>query len=491
MKRYVAFAVLLVLYVCTSCGYRMRNNQLQAVAKDWSYVIRASQVIPVYPLTEDLQPGDVLLVSTPIEQQVEIYEKDGFLPLDQHLVRLYAADVFDKYDNVHMWDFRDFYNSRYETASKVPPTFWQTFDADSVSNWRTAPKAAFPSYSFKVKEGKGLNLAIPIEGVPFAMGLMNASSATGSVTIADAHTYGLDNVRLENIVREWAGDHRDILMHYRPMNGNSHYLRVVSRVYVTGRVNVSVNNDDSKGAMATAGEDRPVDLMMIKEDSTKENYSNVIKSLSSLATSQLPGAKIKVATASSRSVTMTESFVRPLVIGYVGFDMQILTGGVLGPPISTRAQLSREKQLETGSGVSLHRTAALVHTYQALSDIQGSDAQQIAANLDELDRLLPEVYPFTTYDSLPLDEHTDRPDFVAGDNITDEGFLAITDYLGYADRSIEVVGAYLQSATLEADERATLESQLGAAQRAREEMAKSLSRQPALAEAIEFVFFGN
>ena len=68
-------------------------------------VIRASQVIPVYPLTEDLQPGDVLLVRTPIEEQAKLYKKKGFLPLDQHLVRLYTKGSTN--------DFYDFYNARY------------------------------------------------------------------------------------------------------------------------------------------------------------------------------------------------------------------------------------------------------------------------------------------------------------------------------------------------------------------------------------------
>ena len=80
--------VFLVALLLTGCTAGLRNQQLENVAKDWALVIRASQVIPVYPLTEDLQPGDVLLVSTPIEDQARVYKDKGFLPLDQHLVRL-------------------------------------------------------------------------------------------------------------------------------------------------------------------------------------------------------------------------------------------------------------------------------------------------------------------------------------------------------------------------------------------------------------------
>jgi hypothetical protein len=45
---------------------------MEDVARDWSVVIRASQVVPVYPLTEDVQPGDIFLAQTPIDKQVKL-----------------------------------------------------------------------------------------------------------------------------------------------------------------------------------------------------------------------------------------------------------------------------------------------------------------------------------------------------------------------------------------------------------------------------------
>ena len=66
---------------------RLSGDQLARVAKDWALGIRASQVIPVYPLTEDLQPGDLFLVQTPVEEQARVYMEKGFLPLE-NLVEL-------------------------------------------------------------------------------------------------------------------------------------------------------------------------------------------------------------------------------------------------------------------------------------------------------------------------------------------------------------------------------------------------------------------
>jgi hypothetical protein len=43
----------------------------------------------------------------------------------------------------------------------------------------------------------------------------------------------------------------------------------------------------------------------------------------------------------ANSVSLVETFARPLVIGYLGFDMPILDNGDLGPPIPTHAILER------------------------------------------------------------------------------------------------------------------------------------------------------
>jgi len=51
-------------------GCANKERQLEQVAKDWCLTIRASQVIPVYPMTEDLQPGDVFLVQRTVDEQV-------------------------------------------------------------------------------------------------------------------------------------------------------------------------------------------------------------------------------------------------------------------------------------------------------------------------------------------------------------------------------------------------------------------------------------
>jgi hypothetical protein len=44
-------------------------------------------------------------------------------------------------------------------------------------------------------------------------------------------------------------------------------------------------------------------------------------------------------------VSLSETFPRPLVIGYLAFDLPILEGGVLGAPVATQAQINGTRVL--------------------------------------------------------------------------------------------------------------------------------------------------
>src|SRR5439155_23660654 len=92
-----ALTLTLVLSGCCTS----KERQLQQVAKDWCLTIRASQVIPVYPLTEDLLPRDVFLASAEIQKEQAEFEKHGFLPLAQLIVRLHPEGVEDFYLSSH------------------------------------------------------------------------------------------------------------------------------------------------------------------------------------------------------------------------------------------------------------------------------------------------------------------------------------------------------------------------------------------------------
>jgi hypothetical protein len=123
-------------------------------------------------------------------------------------------------------------------------------------------------------------------------------------------------------------------------------------------------------------EEAPIALELTGLNNTDANYEGAIKAINQLLSEELPGGKVKIVTATSRAVTFSETFERPLVIGYVGFDMQIIEGGRLGPPISTVGQLTGEHTIPASATDNVYRLASLSHMYRALRDIQGPDADR-------------------------------------------------------------------------------------------------------------------
>ena len=345
LHRFSAFVFLVSsIALLSACATTLRNDELEKVAKDWSLVIRASQVIPVYPLSEDLRPGDVLLVSTPLEEQVQVYRDKGFLPLDQHLVRLDQSVVNTA--------IREFYEPGLGTVAPSPASATPEPAAGFVNGFPVRPRhAAFPSYQFSVRTGSGASLAIPLQGVPLALGLMQSQSASGTVTISDAFTYGLDNMRMAEIAKDWASRNASFLQNYQPGPGlDNYYLRIVSRVYLAGGASVTVKNDEALRAQAGVGAAGSPDTYSEGGGLPSEVRERGATRPEDLSGQQFAEGHVTIETASSRAVTMTERFKTPLVVGYVGFDMPIMENGELGDPIPTRDRLSEAPE------VSRHRS---------------------------------------------------------------------------------------------------------------------------------------
>ena len=134
---------------------------------------------------------------------------------------------------------------------------------------------------------------------------------------------------------------------------NVAYLRVVTRVYLTGRVNISMFNDEASGGSLSAGAAKtPVAALDLTQvGSGKDvtaNYAKVNEVLDrELGTA--PGGSVRVAAASSRSVSLVETFLRPLVVGYLAYDLPVLKQHVngrdelvLGAPLSTQKRVTNQ-----------------------------------------------------------------------------------------------------------------------------------------------------
>jgi hypothetical protein len=443
----VLLLVLLPLLLAGGCATQSENTQLANVAKDWSRVIRASQVIPVYPLTEDLQPGDIFLVQVSVDEQHEEYNKRGFLPLDNLITR------------VNPRGYLEFYERSFGVGAKTNPLpkHWLN-PPDPGKGWTSAPNASFPTYSFSVRSGGGFNIALPVQGVPIGLNLLGGEAGDGTITIADARTYGVDTTSLYQDVRKWAIKNSDFLSNFGTEENRQNYLRVVSRVYLAGRLNISLHSSKSFAGSASGGAPRPVDLIFpsagaeptkVTLDSYKEGLTKLNLMIDESLGKQVgpnglnplvPGGTVKVVSASARSVSLVETFDRPLVIGYLGFDMAIGPGGTLGPPIPTHAVLTEKRTPpQTTPGIELLKTAALRRSYEILRQRKEGDpnAQLLIDKLDKAATIVPKKYPCNIFGfegpEEPVIIHQQGSDV----NIDASGFSSVTTYQGKLLSSIE------------------------------------------------------
>lgn len=324
---------------CARLQTRQMKTELQEVAKRWCLTIRASQVIPVYPLTEDIQPGDIFLVQTPIPGQVAEYTRRGFLPLDLHVHRLGRLQYADFYsDGYFKGDYgQSLPHDRPEAQPSVGDPNAPRFSLAPL------PAAAFPDYTFETKRGVGASLAVPISGVPVGLSFLGASQVSGSVKMTDAFTYGLDDGRVLGAVYEWAAKPEVQLTLARTRSATSSrlFLRVVSRVYLVGGVTVSLQAQGSSSAGADVGAAKSANPFTMTREaaddlkSVAESYKEALDAMGNALNESLPGGSVRLVSANRNAIVMDEKFQRLLALGYLGFDVEVDRNGRLGPPVAT------------------------------------------------------------------------------------------------------------------------------------------------------------
>jgi hypothetical protein len=321
-------ALLLGTAAFTACCATDKSAQLARVAKDWCLTIRASQVIPTYPLVEDLRPGDVFLTTTPIGEEVDQFESKGFLPLDNLLTRLAADDVFKI--------LGDYYGKNVGVGNKVFP---------AQLPWDHVPDAKFPSYTFEASRTGGINLAIPIQAVPVGLNYLRSSRSVGSVTLSEAQTLGVPIDRLNALVSAWAEKNTALLEPYGSfpddLEANPVFVRIVTRIYFVGKVAVHLSDTSTSAGEASAGDAPPLDLLSTDAQgrTVAERQQDAVEKLNAPLKLKF-GGRVRIASATARSVTLDEDFERPVVVGYLAYDRRVLPGGSLGAPVSTLARVS-------------------------------------------------------------------------------------------------------------------------------------------------------
>ncbi|MFG0306588.1 MAG: hypothetical protein ACF8Q5_10305 [Phycisphaerales bacterium JB040] len=370
-------------------GCASRREQLERVAKDWCETIRASQVIPVYPPTADLLPGDMFLVDRPVREQHTEWEEKGFLALPFELPRLAHTDRSDRY-----------------LARR-----WGMFHTDDAPEGavRKAPPAAFPSYSFSVANGGSFDLALPVQGVPVGLSALATSNANGTISMKDVQTYALDQLELGRAVREyWNGasgeakQRQDLLREFKRSVGYGPlYVRAVNRVYGVRTFNITISSASSRGASASAGAGSPASLAVdaARADPTTsaaEQLNETSRNLGTAAdgsTNALTddatlGVHTQFVAASARSVSLVDTFDEPIVVGYLALDFPVGNDGSLGLPVPTFDVLDRGVDPEVARRGASTRWQAELEDERALLEGRGLDPSVLARVYERAARTL-------------------------------------------------------------------------------------------------------
>ncbi len=440
---------------CAEMALKQKERQMELVARDWSMTIRASQVVPVYPLTQDLVPGDVFVVQMPIAEQSRRYRERGFLPTDLQAARLQVSD------------YRAFYRGfehgpADEDTPLILPRDWRAGPSDgsiagSILNpsegdapndgfgrvWRSFPRAGFPSYTFEVSNQGGLSAALPVQGIPVALAATGAARATGSITIADAVTYGVDAGDLYEQLHDYVEDAR--AKGLTPPPGQIWYLRVVTRVFAAKRFDIVLTATSTWGGGVDVGAPKEVgdtkapeplavperiadtpraqEIMLddlelraaerraASEDAQAHRTGNSLeggltvtdinKRLKALespdadgakpvpgagaAASLAPGVSLRATFASGRTVGFQETYTEPIVVGYHGFDVAIDSSGNIGPIVPTFAVLTEGAFIPPPTGLTTEDTVyrALVNTLRGADPDKSIPVLRVAAGNDD------------------------------------------------------------------------------------------------------------
>jgi hypothetical protein len=451
-------------------------------------------------LTEDLQPGDVFLVQIPIQKQEQLYKERGFVPLDQLVVRLQNLDYGRFYFPAY---FKQYYPGKALERPQPDPNSKERRFRDAP-----LPMAAFPTYSFKIDMSTGLQIAIPVKGIPVGLGLMNAESATGSVTISDGMTYAIGTDEALRSLYDWADDPevRQMLRDVQLTTEGEVYLRVVTRIYLMGAVETNLLRRQIGSAGMDVGQAPSVDLINLKAETGADAnavvkaYGNFLEELSKPLAGAVPGGSLRIAWASRNMVVLKEKFPRLLAIGYLGFDVGIIKDGTLGPPIATRDHIDPDLALrplpQPAKGPVAWAT--IFNLYRMLTATEASpEEKQLADSMDVLfnEFDLPDglvLYKMTLDDETGSYKLMPRPDRGAYDKGELKGFQRLNALYGVLSDSIDALNDGIAAQQSNSDTALELlrqyQSHLDQQKRLRQSLQQTAHRYPAIHKALQLYF---
>ncbi|CCH50013.1 protein of unknown function [Pseudodesulfovibrio piezophilus C1TLV30] len=365
VRRIVCVVVLACcLGACTKDKY---DRSMEDVARNWCMTIRASQVIPIYPLEESIRPGDVFLVGAPHAKEVTLYREKGFLPMDTHLHRISGLEK----------DYVDFYGEGYLNEYPAPPK--KEVSVANASSGQSSnsslplrdcanssdefgrlmcliekqngakggrsmqwPLAVFPSYTVKVGTDASLGAGLSLKGIPLGLSFLHASQALAMVTIKDSYSVGLPVDVLYPEVTAWAArpEASELLDEYVDGHENVLYVRLITKVFLAQQFDIALlSNSQTGGRVNVNTESAEGNATADNATMTERLTELVMQNLVTAAADQMPKGEVAFMSGSSSAVSLRETLDRPVVLGYHAVDIPVFDGGRLGAPVATQSFL--------------------------------------------------------------------------------------------------------------------------------------------------------
>jgi hypothetical protein len=345
--------------------YHARDRAIQRtdwVVEQWCNAMRRYSINPVYPPTEDFHVGDIIGFSSDPSTDTD---GDAACPLFASVKVAYvpmAQALEEYYRNVAIFP---------ETATppKEESDLWRQLPAGSKCHAQTCeepasgaqsvfqasgamtklPIVAFPGFSLDKKSNENLGASIPLRIATFVVGESGSANDAVSIKIRSAETYGVPaGVALQALLKYcdsgeftsidcWNSIVAQELASLRGKAPKQTNLSLVYRVYLIRSIEYTLSAQSDIGAEAKAlleqipAKKAKVDATEQAASDTAENAPNssqpegeseqkarrrISELMTNITGKSVPGGTFTATATSNGSVTLIETFERPIAVGY-------------------------------------------------------------------------------------------------------------------------------------------------------------------------------
>ncbi|KMZ13840.1 hypothetical protein BHUM_02044c [Candidatus Burkholderia humilis] len=358
----VALAVLLVL-AALALTYRARKVTTERsdwVVEQWCHAMHRYNINPVYPPTEDFHVGDIIGFSAdavegesstcPLFGAVKV----AYVPMRDELEKYYQnVAVFPETapppkEDGALWRQLPAGASCDDTTCSGPANGLESVFKDAGPTTHL-PIVAFPGLTLRSETSSGVSSALPARIAEFLFGASGSANDSVTIKIRSAQTYGVPAAVALDALRRHCDVHKrtafdclnnDVIQELASLRGKQSKTTNVSlvyRVYLIRSIEYTLNASSAVGAEAKALIDGALEKQSASSDQetapskadtetaaseTEADRQRRMRALTTNVTGKtIPGGTFTATASSNGSITLVETFVRLIAIGYRSVSM--------------------------------------------------------------------------------------------------------------------------------------------------------------------------